>query len=385
MHGVKIFAGKAFGEYMKVCVIGTRGFPLVEGGVEKHCESLYPLLEEDISIIVYRRKPYVKTNTQYGNIRFIDLPSTKIKGLETLLHSLLATMNALVLCPEVVHYHNIGPALFSPLLKLRKISVILTYHSPNYEHGKWGKLAKQVLRFSEKIALKYSDKVIFVNRFQMKKYPSDIQKKSVYIPNGIQDAVISNNKNFLDKIGVEPGKYILSIGRITPEKGFDTLIKGFKLANQGGYKLVIAGGVEFEKGYMNELKSLSENEQVIFTGYVHGDDLAQLYTNAALYVLASYNEGFPLVLLEAMSYKLMVLVSDIPATHLVQIDEDDYFACGDYEMLGRKIGEKLKKPQAVEYELKAYDWNYVAAQVSGIFNDVVKKNRQDGVSVGGSR
>lgn len=358
---------------MKVSVIGTRGFPFIEGGVEKHCELLYTMLRKDINVMVYRRKVYVQTNSDYERISFVDLPSTKIKGFEAVLHSFLATVHALFMKPDVVHYHNIGPALFSPILKLREIPVVLTYHSPNYEHTKWGKFAKHLLYFSEKIALKYSSKIIFVNSFQMEKYDEQVKRKSVYIPNGIQKPIISNNRNYLDEIGVEKGKYILSVGRITPEKGFDTLIKAFKSAKHEGYKLVIAGGVEFESSYMQELKKISENEDIIFCGYVYGDNLAQLYTNAALYVLASNNEGFPLVLLEAMSYRLDTLVSNIPATHLVDLMEEDYFERGDYMTLSNKISERLESPRKREYKLDDYDWHRIAGQVSAIFDEVIEK------------
>ena len=364
---------------MKICVIGTRGFPEIEGGVEKHCESLYPLLRQDIETIVFRRKPYVESGrNSYSNITFIDLPSTKIKGVETVCHSFIATIKALFIKPDLVHYHNIGPALFAPLLRLRKIPVVLTYHSPNYEHEKWGTFSRKLLKFSEAVALKYSDRIIFVNYFQMQKYSSEIRKKSVYLPNGINKPIISERLDYLNELGIEPEKYILSVGRITPEKGFDTLIEGYKCAKHDGYKLVIAGGVEFENGYKEKLLKLCENESVIFTGYVYGEKLAQLYTNAALYVLASNNEGFPLVLLEAMSYKLDILASDIPAAHLAKLNDDDYFPKGDYKSLGKKIDKKLSEHNSRDYELSEYDWNQISDRLSKIYDELVFDAAREG-------
>ena len=356
---------------MKVCVIGTRGFPEMEGGVEKHCESLYPLLRQDIETIVFRRKPYVTSKeSTYSHITFIDLPSTKIKGIETVVHSFLATVRALFIKPDVVHYHNIGPALFAPLLKLRKIPVVLTYHSPNYEHEKWGAFSRRLLKFSESVALKFSDRIIFVNKYQMQKYPPEIQKKSVYLPNGIDKPIISEKQDYLNELGVEPKKYILSVGRITPEKGFDTLIKAYKLIKHKDYKLVIAGGVEFESEYKEKLLKLAGDESVVFTGYVFGEKLSELYTNAALYVLSSNNEGFPLVLLEAMSYRLDIIASDIPAAHLAKLDDNDYFPKGDFEALGTKIDEKLSNPKSRDYDLSEYSWRQIAERVSDIYAEI---------------
>lgn len=138
---------------------------------------------------------------------------------------------------------------------------------------------------------------------------------------------------------------------------------------------MIAGGTEFENSYMKELQELSKNENVIFTGYTFGDDLYQLYSHATLYVLASYNEGFPLVLLEAMKYELDVLVSDIPATRLVDLNKEDYFKKGDFKTLSNKITEHLKAPRKRKYNLSRYDWNVIAKEMSLIFCQVAgKKN-----------
>lgn len=362
---------------MRICAIGTRGFPEIAGGVETHCESLYPLLRDDIEIVVFRRKPYVtNTDNPYGNIRFIDLPSTKIKGFETVLHSLLATVKTLFIKPDAAHYHNIGPALFSPLLKLRKIPVVLTYHSANYEHDKWNGVSKSILRLCEKIAFRCADRIIFVNRFQMERYPENIQSKSVYIPNGVKAPTIPRRNNCLADLGIGQRKYILSVGRITLEKGFDTLIKAYKKARHGECKLVIAGGANADNNYLRKLKELCGSEPIIFTGSVYGEKLAQLYANATLFVLSSKHEGFPIVLLEAMSYGLDVLVSDIPGTHLVKLDNDDYFAASDISALSRKMEERIANPRTRNYDLSEFDWDVISRRVTDVFDDVVSNNRQ---------
>ena len=355
---------------MKICVLGTRGFPNVEGGVETHCHALYSTLTETAgnSIIVYRRKPYVSPNDRVEGIQFVDLPSTKIKGFEAVLHSFLATVHAAFTRPDIVHIHNIGPALFSPILKLFNIKVVLTYHSANYEHSKWGSFAQKLLRLSEKLAFSCADRIIYVNRFQMEKAPEQVRKKSIYIPNGIAPPIITDNTDYLERIGLEAGKYVLSVGRITPEKGFDTLIKAFTSTMPEGIKLVIAGSVGTEQAYMQSLLKLAEATPVVFPGYVRGEPLAQLYSNAALYVLSSNNEGFPLVLLESMSYGRDVLVSDIPATRLFTLDEEDYFPVGDHESLGKKLMERLSSNSHSRcYELDEYNWQQIAAQVLEIY------------------
>lgn len=354
---------------MKICVIGTRGFPDIQGGVEKHCESLYPLLDNQFKVIVFRRKPYVTSAKTYPNIKFIDLPSTTIKGFEAVFHSFLATIYSIFCNPDIVHIHNIGPALFSPLLKLFGIKVVLTYHSANYEHAKWGFCAKKLLKLCEKVAVQTADAIIFVNKFQLKKYSKNIQEKSFYIPNGIPAISPTANIGYIKSLGLEPQQYIISIGRITPEKGFDILIQAYNKIKTN-LKLVIVGGVEAESEYYRKLKELSADKPIIYTGYIFGEKLNEIYSNAALYVLSSLNEGFPLVLLEAMKYRLDVLVSDIPATHLVNLNEQDYFERGNTENLSLKLQNKIHSHRKRDYQLEKFDWNKITQQVESIYTSL---------------
>ena len=188
---------------MRIAVIGTRGFPDIQGGVERHCECLYTRFGTSVeSIKVYRRRPYLSSISkaaQYSRITFVDLPSTRIKGLEAVLHTFLCCMHLLFHRVDVVHVHNIGPGMFSPLLRLFGMKVVITYHSANYEHKKWGGFAKSILRMSESLSFKFANKIVFVNKFQMQKAPQSIQAKSVYIPNGIDAVCFCKNDTDFEK------------------------------------------------------------------------------------------------------------------------------------------------------------------------------------------
>ena len=359
---------------MNICVFGTRGFPFIQGGVEKHCENLYQRLARNNKITVYRRKPYVCSDKHYKDIRFIDLPSTKIKGFEPLLHSFLATLYAIFSHTDVVHIHNIGPALFAPLLRLAGKRTILTYHSPNYEHKKWNALARFLLKRSEPIALRSTHAVIFVNTFQMDKFKHrKYADKLYYIPNGVETPNVSIQEHFLQQWKLTKSKFILAVGRITPEKGFDTLVNAFSTIDTD-YKLVIAGNVESETGYMQKLIDSADPERVIFTGFVCGEALQQLYSHAGLFVLPSLNEGFPIALLEAMSYHLPVIASDIPANRPVGLPEDCYFLPDDEVALSLLLQKKLDDiPSAVTYDLTRYNWDTIAEETARIYQAITKK------------
>lgn len=350
---------------MRIAVIGTRGFPDIQGGVERHCEYLYPRFDATVEEIkVYRRKPYlssVSKAAEYSNILFVDLPSTRIKGFEAVFHTFLCCLHLLFNRVDVVHVHNIGPGMFTPLLRMFGMRVVITYHSPNYEHKKWGRVAKMILRMSEYLALRFSSKVIFVNKFQMAKAPGYAQRKSVYIPNGIDPITRSESTTFIDKIGAEKGEYVLGVGRLTPEKGFEYLVDAVNKLD-GVKQLVIAGAADHGDSYFDRLKSLDVNNKVIFAGFAGGEDLRQLYSHARLFVLSSENEGFPLVMLEAMNYGLPMVVSDIPATHLVELPDDCYAKKCDVDSLAECIEHMLSKRQSCEYDLKEYNWERVVMQ-----------------------
>ena len=355
-----------------VCVIGLRGFPEVQGGVERHCEMLYKGFDADFRFIVFRRRPYVdkKQTVTYPNIRFIDLPSTRLKGFEAAFHSLLATVYTLFLRPDLVHFHNIGPAFFAPLARLAGLRVVLTYHSANYRHRKWGVVARTLLRISEWVALRASHRIIFVNRFLLEEQSERIRRKSCYIPNGVATIPRSTDTDCLADFGLQPDKYLLVVGRITHEKGFDILIRAFLRLKTEHLKLVIVGGVDAEKAYAERLRALADSPNILFTGALFGEPLRQLYSHARLFVLPSREEGFPLTLLEAMNYGLPIVASDLPATRLVSLPADSYFSGEDEGALAECICAKLVDNTSPAYSLGSFRWPDIIQRTASLFREV---------------
>ena len=362
---------------MQIGVFGTRGFPGIQGGVERHCECIYPRMarQQDVRVTLYRRRPYVRSTATYAGITFRDLPSTRVKGLEAFLHSFLAALDCLRRRPDVVHIHNIGPGFFAPLLRLFGLRVVLTYHSANYEHSKWNAAERTFLRLCEAIALSTAHAIVFVNRFQMEKYADGIRRKSHYIPNGIDAPMPTPCTAYLDQHGLTPGHYLLAAGRITHEKGFDLLIDAY-INTCTDCQLVIAGGVESEQEYARRLRDAADPQRVVFTGYANRAEMNELYTHAALFVLSSRSEGFPIVLLEAMSYGLPVVASDIPATHLVELPDDCYFPAGDAKALREALERKLAaEPHRMTYDMAAFDWDTVAARTLDVCRCVASPHK----------
>ena len=343
-----------------IAVIGTRGFPGIQGGVEAHSYHLYTHMQ-DVKVRLYRRRAYLteQSSQVFPNIEYIDLPSTRVKGFEAVWHTLLSVLHIAVHRPDVVHIHNIGPGMFAPLVRLMGLPVVLTYHSPNYEHSKWSKSARWLLRQCEKLSLRYSNRVIFVNKHQMEKCGA--LDKSVFIPNGIDPVTRSGSTSFLDKHGIAPGQYLLAVGRLTPEKGLEYLVEAANRLPQVP-QVVIAGASDHDSAYRQQLEKLDTGKKVVFTGFTSGEDLRQLYSHARCFVLPSVNEGFPMVMLEAMAYGLPILCSDIPGTRQVELPEEDYFTVRDVDALCAAIARQLERPsEAQHYDLEKYDWNTIAA------------------------
>ena len=342
-----------------VAVIGTRGFPGIQGGVESHSYHIYTHMD-DVHVRLYRRRAYLTEQSAqtFPNIEYIDLPSTRIKGFEAVWHTFISVLHIMFHRPDVVHIHNIGPGMFAPLVRLMGLPVVLTYHSPNYEHSKWSKPARWMLRQCERISLSCSNRVIFVNRHQLEKCGA--LDKSVFIPNGIDPVTRSDSTSSLDQHGLTAGGYLLAVGRLTPETGLEYLVEAANRLPQVN-QVVIAGASDHDSTYRDMLERLDTNNKVIFTGFTSGEDLRQLYSHARAFVLPSVNEGFAMVLLEAMAYGLPILCSDIPGTRQVGLPQKDYFTVADVDALCEAIIRLLDRPaETLHYDLEKYNWQSIA-------------------------
>lgn len=363
---------------MKIGVIGTRGFPEIQGGIETHCLELYTRLAEmdGNSVTVYRRTPYLNSKNRfstYKNIRFVDIAVPRSKFLETFLHSFLSTLHALFQKYDIVHFHNTGPGFFTPLIRLSNARIVFTYHNISYTQQKWNNFAKGFLSFSEKISIKNSDFIIFISEVlrgkMAEKYRVSDDKIQV-IFNGVNMPEKSTQSDYLEKLGLEKYKYIIGVGRFLEEKGFDYFISAFKKANIKGYRLVLVGDTDYPTQYSKQLKSLAAANGVLLTGFIKGEKLKQIYSFARLFVISSFSEGLPIALLEAMSYNLDVLASDIPANLQISLNEDDYFRVGDEEALSVALTRKLTavNPRSFDETLfMMFNWEKIARDTNEIY------------------
>ena len=368
---------------MKIVVTGTRGIPNVMGGVETHCEELFPrLVRRGFDVTLICRSNYVKDDLrEWKGVKLVTLPAPKKKSFEAIVHTFRAINEAKRLGADVLHIHAIGPALLVPYAKLLGMKVVLTHHGPDYNRDKWGPIAKAVLRLGERIGCMFADDIIVI---------SDVIKNLIahkygrtehvhLICNGVSQPEKCDYPEYFEELGIEKGKYILGMCRFAPEKNFHHLVEAFarwKSSNADNpafadMKLVLIGDADFEDAYSLGLKETARKNGVVLTGFIKGRKQHSLLANCCCYCLPSSHEGLPIALLEAMSYGVRVVVSDIPANLEVGLDKECYFHCGDVDELAGKLGEIIEQPlRHVDYDMGKYNWDKIADQVAEVYQSL---------------
>ncbi len=364
---------------MKIFVTGTRGIPGVQGGVETHCEKLYPLVADtQHEITIIRRSNYAvdKSLKKIMGVVIKDLPSIRSKHFEAFFHTFISVFYARFAGADIVHIHAVGPALVTPLARLLGLKVVVTHHGLDYEREKWGRLARFSLRMGEYLGVHFANRVIVISEHirnhLLQRYPS--YNRMTLIHNGVELPCESAGTAFLKELGVEPNGYILAVGRFVKEKGFDKLLDAFQSLDTGKIKLVIAGDADFQDSYAMMLKKKSlAARNVCLAGFVKGTKLAELYTHARLFILPSSHEGLPIALLEAMSYGCPILASDIPANRGVRLPSYCYCDCTTSRSIANVLEHVLNSRRMdapVAYDLSAYDWRNIAKQTKTVYDEL---------------
>ena len=381
---------------MKIVVTGTRGIPNIMGGVETHCEELFPrMVKRGVDVTLIRRSNYVQdTLKEWNGVKLVTLSSPKKKSFEAIIHTFRAINEAKRLGADVLHVHAIGPALLVPYAKLLGMKVVFTHHGPDYDRDKWGLAAKTILKLGERMGCMFADDVIVISNviknLIAKKYGRTKNVHLIY--NGVSEPEICDYPEYFEELGIEKGKYILGMCRFVPEKNLHHLVeafgkvkrlKGKKVRNAdmdrsdnadfSDIKLVLAGDTDFEDAYSLGLKEMARKNGVVLTGFIKGRKLHSLLTHCRCYCLPSSHEGLPIALLEAMSYGVKVVVSDIPANLEVGLPKEDYFPCGDVDALAEKLAKIIEKPvEHVDYDMSKYDWEEIADEVKAVYESFKK-------------
>ncbi|MDD5065732.1 MAG: glycosyltransferase family 4 protein [bacterium] len=369
----------------KIAVVGLRGIPHVMGGIETHCENLYPfLVRKEIELTIFTRKSYINPLIkEYKGIKLHVLPCIKNKYFESYFHTFAGVLTAWLKKVDLLHIHAIGPGLFVPLARLLGMKVVFTHHGPDYNRLKWNKFAKLILMAGEFFACTSAHAVITVAKYIDESIQSRFKRQTYNLPNGVIVKPGNHDRNILKKFGLMKNKYIFALGRFVPEKGFHDLIRAYRRflslnKNNKGIKLVIAGRADHNDNYSKTLLD-SADENIVFTGFISDLTLRTIFSQAGLFVIPSYHEGLPLALLEALSYGLSSIASDIPPHHEIGLDKERYFKPGDIDALSAKMSQfcfkKLpahQKKKEIFLIKKNYNWEKIAEKTYLIYLNLLK-------------
>ena len=370
---------------MKIAMIGHKRVPSREGGVEVVVEELSTrLVKLGNNVDIYNRRGKnvqdknidkgKKRLKEYKGARIITIPTINKKGIDALLYSFLASIRALFGKYDVLHYHAEGSCAMLWIPHLFKKKIVVTIHGLDWQRSKWGGFASKYIKFGEKLAVKYADQIIVLSKGVQEYFKEQYNRETVFIPNGVNKPQIREAKIIKDKYNLEKGSYILFLARIVPEKGLLYLIDAFKQIDTD-IKLVIAGGASHTNDFLEEIKNkVKDDNRIIMTGFVQGQELEELYSNCLLYCLPSDVEGMPLSLLEAMSYGCNCLVSNIEENVQVTEDYAITFKKGNVEDLKEKLEIMLdrdkneEKSESIQnYIVNKYNWDDIVKEVEEIY------------------
>ncbi len=371
---------------MHIAMVGQRGVPATYGGIERHVEELGALLvERGHKVTVFARHGYTDSAiTKHRGIDVVTLPTIGTRHLDASVGSAFATFRATIGDADIVHFHALGPGVFSlaPRLMPGK-KVVQTIHGLDHQRQKWGGFASACLRGAAWLSAHVPDRRVVVSRALEEHYAA-LGVQAAYVPNGVTPMGLLPRGEALDRLGVGNDPYLLFVGRLVPEKRPDYLIETFKKLD-GDHRLLIVGGSSHSDEYVADLTAKAGlDDRVVLPGYLYGDDLREVYTNASGFVLPSKLEGLPLTLLDAMGAGLPILASDImPHRELVPQDTSTARLFGVDDGADFEAGLKwlMSGDQAVANSsdhanfLDRYSWERAADDLEAVYCEVLGRER----------
>lgn len=372
------------GKKWNIAMLGHKRIPSREGGIEVVVEELSTrMVRMGHHVTCYNRLGHHVAGREFDSVKVDEYKGVNLKHVYTIDHYGLAAVTSSIFASlaaafgkyDVIHIHAEGPAFMCWLPKLFGKKVVVTIHGLDHQRAKWGRTASAYIMAGEKSAVRFADEIIVlsegVRQYFMKKYG----RKTVFIPNGVRKPAVRNADGIRQIWNLEKDSYILFVGRIVPEKGERYLIEAFRKVRTDK-KLVIAGGSSDTNAFVKELKKMAKGDsRIIFTGFLQGRLLEELYSNSYIYTLPSDLEGMPLSLLEAMSYGNCCVVSDIPECTEVAEDKAVIFQKGNVEDLRKKLQQlcddkttvQKYKEKAADFICGKYDWNQTVEQTISLY------------------
>jgi glycosyltransferase involved in cell wall biosynthesis len=246
----------------------------------------------------------------------------------------------------------------------------------DWQRKKWGAIAARVLQFGEAASVLFPDATMVVSKTLQRYYQQTYARQTIFVPNGTELVSRCARLRLLEW-GLQPDEYVLFLGRFSPEKNCHLLIDAFENIRTG-MKLVLAGGSSHSDAYVESLRR-HESDRIRLLPWVSGEDLYELLSNAALFVLPSDLEGMSLALLDAMGAGVCVLTSDIPENKELVGGTGFTFRAGDQADLEQMLDFLLGNPACrAEAAVKAgqriageYLWPGIAHSIEKVYFEML--------------
>src|SRR5579883_1238880 len=381
---------------MRIAVIGSKGLPPKQGGIEHHCAEIYSrMASRGHSVDLFGRSSYTNLppyhSYDFKGVQIISLPCLNVRGVDALTSSALAAITTVRSRYDVIHFHASGPALFSCLPQIASNfrwltkstvspKIVVTCHGLDWRRAKWGNFSSRLIQLGELTAAQFADELIVVSQELQSYFLKTYGRRAVYIGNAPANYAASDASfAYGNSLGLRPKHYILFLGRLVPEKRPDLLVQAFQKLNPPGWKLVLVGGNSDTATFTSNLRELAEaSPNILFTGELRGKRLAEIVRGAGLFVLPSSIEGLPLAMLEAMNEGIPVLASDIPVhRQLLSNERGKLFQEGNIEACvsslswainhQHKLADMAKKAQL--YVQTQHNWDTITSECLILYGD----------------
>ena len=360
-------------------MLGTRGVPASYSGFETCVEELGArLVARGHEVTVYCRVPHVSyPGAAYRGMRLVKLPTVRAKHLDTIAHTLLASVHALGRRHDVALYFNVGVSPLVWMPRLRGARAVLNVDGLDWKRKKWGRVARLYLRACERWAGRLADRVVTDSRRVQQYYLERRATASTYIAYGAEPIAVPAGPH-LARFGLARGRYVLFVGRLVPENCAHHLVEAFAgLATD--LRCVIVGDAPYSADYIRALRAAAD-PRVVFTGYLFGEGYRELLSNAYCFVETSEVGGTHPALLEAMAASACVVVNDTPE-NLEAIGDAglSYDGAVGAPSLRSVLEALLKDPDRVAAEgrrgldrvRRHYSWEGVTDSYERLFHEVL--------------
>ncbi|MFQ4140935.1 glycosyltransferase family 4 protein [Chlorogloeopsis sp. ULAP02] len=373
---------------MKIAVIGAKGLPPKQGGIEHYCAELYPrMVAQGHTVDLFARSSYTESSwlnqCDFQGVRVISLPSLQLRGADALISSAVGAIASAGNKYDIIHFHALGPSLFTGLAKFTTpAKVVVTCQGLDWQRAKWGSFSTRLIHTGEKAAVRFAHSIIVVSDALKFYFLQTYGRDTVYIPNAPASYGKSDpNFTYGTQLGLEQGRYLLFLGRLVPEKRPDLLVEAFSSLKPKGWKLVLAGGVSDTKSFTTKLlEKIANDRNIVFAGELRGVRLWEIVRGAGLFVLPSDLEGLPLAMLEAMQEGIPVAASDIPPhEQLIGRERGMLFETGNLNSCIRSLDWAIHHPtemtamakNAQKYVQLNYSWDRITSETLKLYTNLL--------------